>query len=40
MTIIGAHLLLYTSEAEALRAVLRDVLGWSYVEDADRVPAG
>ena len=29
MPVTGTHALLYTSEAEALRAVLRDVLGWS-----------
>ena len=34
MAIIGAHMLLYTPEAEALRAALRDVLGWEFVEDA------
>ena len=33
MAITGTHVLLYTPEAEALRAVLRDVLGWEYVED-------
>jgi catechol 2,3-dioxygenase-like lactoylglutathione lyase family enzyme len=33
MAITGTHMLLYTSEADALRAVLRDVLGWEYVED-------
>jgi catechol 2,3-dioxygenase-like lactoylglutathione lyase family enzyme len=33
VTIVAAHLLLYTPEAEALRAVLRDVLGWDFVED-------
>ena len=33
MPIVGAHMLLYTPEADALRAVLRDVLGWEYVED-------
>jgi len=33
MAIVGAHMLLYTPEADALRAVLRDVLGWDYVED-------
>ena len=33
MAITGVHALLYTSEPEALRAVLRDVLGWRYVED-------
>jgi len=26
-------MLLYTPEADALRAVLRDALGWDYVED-------
>src|ERR1700690_736303 len=38
MALIGAHMLLYTPEAEALRATLRDVLGWSYVENADSSP--
>jgi catechol 2,3-dioxygenase-like lactoylglutathione lyase family enzyme len=33
MPIIAAHMLLYTPEADAVRAVLRDVLGWEYVED-------
>ena len=33
MAIVGAHMLLYTPEAEAVRAALRDVLGWEYVED-------
>ena len=33
MAIIGAHMLLYTPEPEALRATLRDVLGWEYIED-------
>lgn len=32
MAIIGAHMLLYTSEPEALRAVLRDVLEWPAVD--------
>lgn len=32
MAIIGAHVLLYTTEPEALRAVLRDVLGWKHVD--------
>ena len=31
MGIIGTHMLLYTSEPEELRAVLRDVLGLDYV---------
>jgi hypothetical protein len=30
--ITGAHLLLYSPEAEALRAVFRDVLGWRHVD--------
>lgn len=34
MAIVGAHVLLYTPEADALRAVLRDALGWDYVEDS------
>ena len=38
MALVGAHVLLYTPEAEALRAVLRDALGWSYVEDAESSP--
>lgn len=33
MPIVAAHMLLYTPEAEALRAVLRDALGWEFVED-------
>ena len=32
MAVTGAHVLLYTSEPEALRAVLRDVFGWSHVD--------
>ena len=32
MAIIGAHMLLYTPEAEALRATLRDVFGFKYVD--------
>ncbi len=32
MAIIGAHMLLYTPEAEALRATLRDVLGLPHVD--------
>jgi len=35
MAIIGAHALLYTSEPDALRAVLRDVFGWRYVDDGE-----
>jgi predicted enzyme related to lactoylglutathione lyase len=32
MGVIGAHALLYSSEPEALRAVLRDVFGWRHVD--------
>lgn len=35
MGIVGAHVLLYTREAEALRAVFRDVLGWRHVDAGD-----
>jgi catechol 2,3-dioxygenase-like lactoylglutathione lyase family enzyme len=32
MAITGTHMLLYTSEPDALRAVLRDVMGWPHVD--------
>jgi catechol 2,3-dioxygenase-like lactoylglutathione lyase family enzyme len=32
VAVTGAHVLLYTPEAEALRAVLRDALGWEHVD--------
>ena len=32
MAITGAHVLLYTSEAESLRELLADVFGWSSVD--------
>jgi catechol 2,3-dioxygenase-like lactoylglutathione lyase family enzyme len=32
MGIIGAHMLLYTSEADALRSTLRDVFGFRFVD--------
>jgi len=35
MGIVGAHVLLYTPEADALRAVLRDALGWEHVDAGD-----
>ena len=35
MAITGAHVLLYSPEAEALRAVLRDVIGWRSVDAHD-----
>jgi catechol 2,3-dioxygenase-like lactoylglutathione lyase family enzyme len=33
MPVVAAHMLLYTPEADAVRAVFRDVLGWKHVED-------
>jgi hypothetical protein len=35
VAITGAHVLLYTHEADALRAALRDVLGWRSVDAGD-----
>jgi predicted enzyme related to lactoylglutathione lyase len=35
MAITGVHALVYTSEPEAVRAVLRDVFGWRHVDDGD-----
>ena len=35
MAITGVHALLYSAEAEAVRAVLRDGLAWKYVDDGD-----
>jgi predicted enzyme related to lactoylglutathione lyase len=35
MAITGAHVLLYTSEPEKLRAMLRDVFGWKHVDAGD-----
>jgi catechol 2,3-dioxygenase-like lactoylglutathione lyase family enzyme len=35
MAINGAHMLLYTSEPEALRATLRDAFGWKHVDAGD-----
>jgi hypothetical protein len=35
VAITGAHVLLNTPEAEALRAVLRDVFGWKHVDAGD-----
>jgi len=32
MAITGAHVLLFSSEADELRATLRDVVGWDFVE--------
>jgi catechol 2,3-dioxygenase-like lactoylglutathione lyase family enzyme len=33
--IIGAHVLLYTPEPDALRRTLRDVFGWKHVDAGD-----
>jgi hypothetical protein len=35
MAITGAHVLLFSPEAEALRATLRDVIGWDHVDAHD-----
>ena len=35
MPVTGAHVLLYTPEAEALREALRDALGWRYADNGD-----
>ncbi len=35
MAITGAHVLLYTSEPDAVRAILRDVFGWNHVDAGD-----
>jgi len=32
MPVTGAHMILHTSEPDALRAVLRDVFGWKTVD--------
>ena len=35
MGVIGAHALLYSSEPQALRAILHDVFGWKHVDAGD-----
>jgi hypothetical protein len=35
VAITGAHVLLYSPEAEALRAQLRDIFGWKHVDAGD-----
>ena len=35
MGIVGVHALLYTSEPEAVREMLRDVFGWRHVDAGD-----
>jgi predicted enzyme related to lactoylglutathione lyase len=32
MAVTGAHVILYTSEADAVRALLSDVFGWQHVD--------
>jgi predicted enzyme related to lactoylglutathione lyase len=32
MAVTGAHVLLYTSEPDAVRAIFRDVFGWKHVD--------
>jgi hypothetical protein len=38
MAVTGIHALIYTPEAEALRAVLADVIGWSHVDAGNGWP--
>ena len=35
MAITGAHVLLYSSEPDAVRSILRDVFGWRHVDAGD-----
>jgi catechol 2,3-dioxygenase-like lactoylglutathione lyase family enzyme len=35
MAVTGVHTLIYTSEPEAVRAVLRDTFGWKHVDAGD-----
>jgi hypothetical protein len=35
VAVIGAHVLLYTPEAKALREVIRDAFGWHHVDAGD-----
>jgi hypothetical protein len=35
LAITGAHVLLYSSEPEAVRSILRDVFGWRHVDAGD-----
>ena len=35
MAITGAHVVIYTTEPEALRATFRDVFGWPHVDAGD-----
>ena len=36
--ITSLHVLIYSDDPEATRAFLRDVVGWSYVEDSESEP--
>ena len=38
MAITGVHALIYSPEADALRAVLTDAMGWSHVDAGDGWP--
>jgi hypothetical protein len=33
MAVTGAHVLLYTSEPDAVRSIFRDVFGWNHVDN-------
>lgn len=35
MSVFGVHMLLYSSEPEKVRAILRDVFGWPHVDAGD-----
>jgi hypothetical protein len=35
VAVTGAHVLLYSPEAETLRAAIRDVFGWEHVDAGD-----
>jgi catechol 2,3-dioxygenase-like lactoylglutathione lyase family enzyme len=35
VAIVGAHIVLYTPQAEKLREVFREVFGWRYVDDGE-----
>jgi hypothetical protein len=35
VSVTGVHALIYTSEADAVRAVFRDVFGWEHVDVGD-----
>jgi hypothetical protein len=35
MAIVGAHVLLYTPQADALRAAVRELTGWKHVDAGD-----